>query len=502
MVTTTNNNNSNNGDDGTYEATMARKSTHRQPDRISWERHAAFRDQPYRQLHHQKGLIGTFQVRLLEASGLQRSYWSALALGPVKHLGLSKAHGPISSYCTLTLDTEPHSSSNNNNSNECHAETLFTDQDGKMPAKLSGSSSNRNRNSNNNNHNNTMMNRGLSQPVVVSPVMPQDNHPVWSDVHFELPLRKGSLRDQDDGMRLFLKVRVDEEAHVAEKIIPGLPNRGDDRLIGKGRVDVTSLCLGETLLGQTQVGVLDAWIPIYYDAAKDHEQQQQQQAMAAAAAAAASHKKDPLQQQQQQQQQSSSFPLRKKQVGRVRVLISFRPNGMDPQQNDVVALESFARRPLLRSSCAPILPPLLPMTVKEVRGCYLLVEYQFPVETTGSSRSHNNNNNSNNKACMRLHRNAVFVIERKNIIDATVGLAMLPADAIMSTPLGQTGAQILGPAIHAGKEVLMPAMLSFKLVFMALRTTAFAGLTGVQAAGGAIWNEGASAWTHNQNEES
>ena len=102
---------------------------------------------------------------------------------------------------------------------------------------------------------------------------------------------------------------------------------------------------------------------------------------------------------------------------------------------------------------------------------------------------------------MRVHRNAVFVIERKNIVDATFGLAMLPADVIMSTPLGQTGAQILGPAVNAGKEVLMPALLSLKLIFLALKTTTLAGLTGVQAAGGAIWNEGASAWT-NQNEES
>ena len=101
---------------------------------------------------------------------------------------------------------------------------------------------------------------------------------------------------------------------------------------------------------------------------------------------------------------------------------------------------------------------------------------------------------------MRIHRNSVFVIERKNIVDATVGLALLPADAIMSTPLGQTGAQILGPALNAGKEILMPALLSFKLVFIALKTTTMAGLTGVQAAGGAIWHEGTSAW--NQNEES
>ena len=132
----------------------------------------------------------------------------------------------------------------------------------------------------------------------------------------------------------------------------------------------------------------------------------------------------------------------RKQVGRVRVLISYRPNGLDPQQNDIVALESFARRPQRRSTCAPILPPLTPMTVREVRDRYLLVEYQLPsiVDPASSARSTVGNNKQRNggkeanrkynKACMRVHRNAVFVIERKNIVDATFGLAMLPADVI------------------------------------------------------------------------
>ena len=253
-------------------------------------------------------------------------------------------------------------------------------------------------------------------------------------------------------------------------------------------------------MGQAQVGVLDAWIPIFYTA-NDHDDRQQQNAAVAASVAAATSKKDPLQQPSQSSGLTST-PSRK-QVGRVRVLISYRPNGMDPQPNDIVALESFARRPLRRSTCAPILPPLQPMTVKEIRDPYLLVEYQLPVALSSSSRNNNRDHNhrGDNKACMRLHRNAVFVIERKNLVDATVGLAMLPADVIMNTPLGQTGARILGPAINAGKEVMMPAMLSFKLVFLALKTTTMAGLTGVQAASGAIWNEGASAWT-NQNEES
>src|SRR5210317_651011 len=57
----------------------------------------------YRHLHHQRGTIGTFHVRLLEGKNLQRKHWSALSLGPVKHLGLSCAHGEVSSFGTCRL---------------------------------------------------------------------------------------------------------------------------------------------------------------------------------------------------------------------------------------------------------------------------------------------------------------------------------------------------------------------------------------------------------------
>ena len=340
---------------------MARNSTNKQPDPITWVREAAFRDQPYRQLHHQKGLMGMFKVRLLEAADLERSYWSALALGPVKHLGLSTAHGPISSFCTFTMEADPHNIATESNVMSCG-------DDGKMPAKPSANSK--------------MLGKTLSQPFVVSPVVPQDNNPVWSDFHFEMPLRKGSLRE--DGMRIMLVVRVDEEAHVAEKIIPGLP-KGDDRLIGRGRVDITSLCLGETLSGDTQVGVLDSWVPIYYTANDNDDAEEEQSSdnfavAAVAASASASYQGDPL---KKIPSKKRSQPA-KKQVGKVRLLISYRPNGMEPQQNDVVAFESYARRPLRRSTCHPIVPPLMPMIVREVKAPYLLVEYSLPIIPTSN----------------------------------------------------------------------------------------------------------------------
>ena len=143
------------GDDGThtYEATMARKSNHHQADRIHWECDAAFRDNPYRQLHHQKGLVGNFKVRLLEAAGLERNYWSLLGVGAMKHLGLSKAHGSVSSYCTFSLASEPHAAVQANPT-ECLS-SPFSHRDGKIPA------------TNAKKNNRSISEKNLSQPVAV-----------------------------------------------------------------------------------------------------------------------------------------------------------------------------------------------------------------------------------------------------------------------------------------------------------------------------------------------
>jgi hypothetical protein len=407
----------------TYEATRARQSTHGLPDKIHWSQENAFRSQPYRLLHHQNGLIGKFQVRLLEAADLQRTHWSALALGPVKHLGLSKAHGQISSFCSIGLTFEPALDIN-----------VTPILEGKPAATQRW------------------------KPLGVSPTVPQNNNPVWENCQFELALRKGAM--QEDGMRVLLCIRMDEEATTAEQILPGIRSGGDSRLLGTGSLDVTSLCLGETWKGQSQVGVVDAWIPI---SLQDRQNEAQ------------------LSQDKLKQDVSKHPPKQANVTGRVRILVSYDPNGLDPQPHDLVALESFARRSPRHSTCRPLLPPLLPFYVLERRGPYILVEYEL--------------GRHNKKACMRLHRNAVFCVERKNLLDATINLALLPADLWMTTPMGRKTAEVVAPVVAAGRELFMPAMLSAKLVWIALRTTTLAGFSGVQAATGAMFHESAEALT-------
>lgn len=469
----------------TYEAQKAQEWNATQADRIHWERDMAFRNENYRQLFHQQGLIGTFHVRLLEATDLKRSYWSALALGPLKNFGLSKAHGGVSSFVSFCLDTtEPVASgtwsddSKNNNDSAGNG-------DRKPPARRSQ----RRRNGP------QITNPLHLMPSFVSPVVQQDSNPVWTNCHFELPFHKGAL---DDGQPVRIFLRVDEEATAIENFFPGVPSAGTNgRLLGTGKIDVTSLCLGQIPVnGRPEAGVVDTWVPIRLPEENEDLQMSglagltQQELLYNTTgenpkAAAA-------------KQRAAEEERRNKIMGRVRVLVTYRPHGLEPQPHDIVALEAFARQALRRATCQPILPSLLPLHVMEVSDPWLLVEYHLPFRMSDDGKGSNNNNGNGfdiRKACIRVHRNSVFVIERKNLLDAALSVALTPADAVMSTPLGQGAREVLGPVFVAGKHLLMPALLSSKLVWMAIRTTALASFTGVTAAGSAFVHEGTSSLT-------
>merc|ERR1719401_2886316 len=99
----------------TYEEKKAQQYIKKLPDPIVWDESLSYRKQQYRFLHHQNGLIGNLNVRLIEAKDLQRDRdnWSALALGPMKHLGLSKCHGPLSSFVKFWISERKHDTINN-----------------------------------------------------------------------------------------------------------------------------------------------------------------------------------------------------------------------------------------------------------------------------------------------------------------------------------------------------------------------------------------------------
>jgi hypothetical protein len=423
---------------GTYEATKAAACVSEQPDPIHWHDSAAFRDSSYRQLHHQRGVVGIFSVRLLQAEDLQRSHWSPFALGPVKHLGLSKAHGAVSSFCTFTLDFASGRGDSADDRTVRSGARQLDDMSDRKPAAVKRPGNSKNK------------------PSFVSPVIPESNSPVWDSCAFEFPLKKGVC---PDGSRVLLCVAVEEEATAVENFFPGVTP--SNRQLGTGQLDLTELCLGETGKGLALPGVLDTWIDLTLEQDGSGEMIPDLT------------KEDPL-------APPVKLEAATKPTGRVRVLVSYQPCGLEPQPKDVVALEAFARCNTKIASCRPVLDPLMPLTIVDRRGSYLLASYFLP---------------DGRKACVRLHRNAVFVIERQNIIDAATNLALLPVDVALSTPVGQAVTHALTPLVAAGSELLMPAMLSAKLVWMAVRTTGLGVASGLLALTGTVWHEGSSSLT-------
>ena len=435
-----------------FEATQALELESSRPDNIHWDRECVYRNQAYRYLHHQQGQMGTIQIRLVEATNLRRSYWSPLALGPVKLLGLSKAHGPVSSLCRFSLQ--------------------FRDEVDPSPTLELGNA----KNDNHHHTSTTTQQRHTSTKEVCSPMIAQDDNPVWNNCQLELPLNKAVMRD---GQQIFIQVRVHEDATPWEYMVPGIPSGGDERLLGMGLANITPLCLGQTLNGhQAQSGVLDTWINI------GMPQQPQSQLLSP------NNNGDNNNNNEDKKKKPATDADASTTNGRVRILISYQPHGMEPQPHDVVALEAFARRNKHSVSCRPILPPLSPLVVLQVAGPWLLVEYRL-----------DRNDGTHSKACLRLHRNAVFCIERKTYVDETIHLALLPADILMMTPLGRSTADFIQPFVVASRQLFMPALLSYKLVWMAVRTTTLASISGVYAASSALWTEGSTSLTAQDGED-
>jgi hypothetical protein len=472
---------------GTYEATMAALSAAQQPDPIHWVGQAAFRESRYRQLHHQCGVSGIFSVRLLQARHLRRSHWSPLALGPVKLLGWSKAHGAVSSFCEFSLDfgtnREEEEHLERRALRALHHQYSHSSVGDRKPAAKSKSETN----------------SKAKKPLIVSPVIPHNDHPVWGDTcHFEFPLKKGAA--PADGMRILLTVHVREEATAVEQIFPRDHGDGNThhRLLGRGQLDLTDLCLGDdAITGQALPGVMDAWIdltlPRHDDGDDDTDMDMHmgdssgEDCKPAASllsndstSSLPTKAKDPLLKKSRSTSSASTEDTSNASYGQVRVLVSYQPVGMDPQPKDIVALESVARQNRHYASCRPVLDPLMPFTVLDRRGSYVLAEYMLQ-------------DTSRTKVCVRLHRNAVFVIERQTILDAATNLALLPVDVALSTPLGHAVQQALTPLVHAGGELLMPALLSAKLVWMAARTTGLGVASGLFALTGTLWREGATS---------
>ena len=585
----------------------------------------------YRALHHQCGKIGEFHVRLLEGRGLNRKHWSPLSIGPMRHLGLSRAHGEVSSYATFRLafwqngyvvdNTEgtdareqrtsgldgsrmqKHKSSANSSalapsessvassmSPSQHSSFLPTLPAGELPSPFEGSlrgmsparspcspffaargqrpdssSYGAMKHLDSNSPKPPTTHMPMPKEPKPAPIPQQtkkfgpdpphhysslqfrsstvgcDSNPIWGDAvttnsgtdgsrgSFNIPLRKDNLYPalHFDGGRVGLEVRLDEEMAQAEQLLvsgalstavgagvaaSGLVGLGKqtqdvsdasrqmlglsaDRLIGRGFVDLMPLLIGlwdedwdnkgkhdqghcvsddltlnvhgkidsaekQSRRRTERMGMLDVWVPLYHSSAFEDGRRKEKIETA----------------------------------GKVHLLITYEPSGMTVRRDDIVAFESFARHPSdqrdqTNSNIAllPIVPPLTPLLVVDIKESYLLLEYSTSRAVTSVDRSGNVKSSRHERSHrVRVHRNAVFVIERKTFMDTAGSLVRIPGDIVMNTPIGQEIAEVSAPIVAATMELAAPAVLWGKLMFGAGGMGLKAGLAGVQAASSAV----------------
>eukprot|EP00986_Skeletonema_menzelii_P021365 scaffold34286_cov251-Skeletonema_menzelii.AAC.1 len=377
--------------------------------------------------------------------------------------------------------------------------------------------------------------------------------------NFHIPLYKNDLLPtlQTDGAKITLDIRLDEQMTQAEsllvdgalssavtvasvatsmvgmgqqtKVVSNIGREmlglGSDRLIGRGDVDLMPLLVGlweedweenngvlsssscsssdqneeedATLdvLGRIpssarmmrrrveRMGVLDVWVPLHHPADALNGLSSDGKEDSATASSA----------------------------GKVHLRISYEPNGMSPKRDDVVALESFARRPFehvngsggngsggvpggnnnttfnLGSVINPILPTLSPFLVIDRKGSYLLLEYATSRTVTSVDR-HGNIKSSRWERThrVRIHRNSVFVIERRTLLDVAGDIARLPGDIVLSTTVGQEIAEASAPVVAGVLELMTPAFQSVKLLMGAGSLGVRASLAGAKAASSAV----------------
>ena len=83
---------------------------------------------------------------------------------------------------------------------------------------------------------------------------------------------------------------------------------------------------------------------------------------------------------------------------------------------------------------------------------------------------------------MRLHRNAVFVIERANLIDSAYNIALKPADIAMSTSIGKEVSHRAHPYVAVAGDLIMPAVASACKLLEVVKVGGSAAFVGLKSA--------------------
>jgi hypothetical protein len=173
---------------------------------------------------------------------------------------------------------------------------------------------------------------------------------------------------------------------------------------------------------------------------------------------------------------SKVIPSCSNSYGKVRILLSYEPEGLRPQLNDYVTFEAFARHP----NNLIIHPITQPMKVVATRGEYLLLQFYYYSTSPNSIAIRRKEIPENrNEGRVRVHRNTIFVIERISFVDGVMDTLLQPVDIVTQLPAVQEVGKVLRPVTNVVTDLTMPAILSGKMFLAITKTAASAGITGV-----------------------
>lgn len=125
--------------------------------------------------------------------------------------------------------------------------------------------------------------------------------------------------------------------------------------------------------------------------------------------------------------------------GALHVVVEYEPVGMEPQVNDVVFFEAFAR-----SERSLVVPPNEPMVVRAVAGAFLLVGFKSPTARQEAA-AFGGSPDAVPECRLRVHRNTVFVIERETLVDSAWYGVMDVTSVVGALPPGAYGVRLAGP---------------------------------------------------------
>ena len=292
-----------------------------------------------------------------------------------------------------------------------------------------------------------MLRLGGSSDGVTTNVVRGTSDPTWAGEDFYLPVAKA---DVVPGRATCVDVQAFHSESVVGRVLPTMITGSNS--LGLGQVELSPLLLGETQ-------VLDVWVPLSTGAGAKGKGKGKGKGEVGGGEAEAAEGGAEL----------GAAPAFDEHSAAVHLVIEYAAEGLAPQRGDVVYLEPFARSP-----CNQVLPPGDPLQVIETSGSFCLVRF---LSASGLCECQ-----------LRVHRNALFVIERLTLVDGLWRTAMRPTDYVFSTRLGRFVKATAKPYLSYVNTLLAPVYFTANVGLGSVKLAIRSAAAGLQATGSAAIN--------------